>query len=80
MELVKKLSYNPADILGIERGSLREGRAADMVIVDIGEWYKIDKETFVSMGRNTPFHGRRVKGKVKYTLVDGQVVYRDGQK
>ncbi|SHO51510.1 dihydroorotase [Anaerocolumna xylanovorans] len=77
MELVKKLSYNPADILGIERGSLREGKAADIVIVDTGEWYKIDKETFASMGRNTPFHGRRVKGKIKYTLVDGQVVYKD---
>lgn len=77
MELVRKLSYNPACVLGIEKGSLKEGKAADIVIADTSEWYTVDKETFVSMGKNTPFHGRRVKGKVKYTLVDGQVVYRD---
>ncbi len=75
-ELVGKLSTNPAEVLGIDRGSLKEGTAADIVITDTSEWYLIDKETFASLGKNTPFHGRRVKGKIIYTLVDGQIVYK----
>lgn len=79
MELVRKLSCNPAGVLGIEKGSLKEGKAADIVIADTNEWYRIDKESFASLGKNTPFHGRRVKGKIKYTLADGQVVYKAQQ-
>jgi dihydroorotase len=77
LELAAKLSCNPAGILGIEKGSLKEGRAADIVIADTREWYRIDKEAFASLGKNTPFHGREVKGRIKYTLVNGQVVFQD---
>lgn len=75
-ELVGKLSTNPADVLGLNRGSLKEGWTADIVIADTREWYRIDKEKFVSFGKNTPFHNRRVKGRIMYTLVDGQIVYK----
>lgn len=75
-ELVGKLSTNPADVLGLNRGSLKEGWTADIVIADTSEWYRIDKEKFVSFGKNTPFHNRRVKGRIMYTLVDGQIVYK----
>ncbi len=75
-ELVGKLSTNPADVLGLNRGSLKEGWTADIVIADTSEWYRIDKEKFVSFGKNTPFHDRRVKGRIMYTLVDGQIVYK----
>lgn len=77
MELVRKMSTNPAAVLGIDRGSLKPGMAADIVIADTSEWYAIDRDEFVSLGKNTPFHGRQVKGRIKYTLVDGRVVYRD---
>ncbi|MGN6711528.1 dihydroorotase [Anaerocolumna jejuensis] len=77
LELAAKLSCNPAGILGIEKGSLKEGRVADIVIADTREWYRIDKEAFASLGKNTPFHGREVKGRIKYTLVSGQVVFQD---
>ena len=76
-QLVEKMSYNPAKILGLDKGSLAEGKIADVVIIDPNEEYVIDKNTFASKGRNTPFHGRTVRGKVKVTICDGKVVYKD---
>ena len=49
--------------------------AADIVIFDPEKTYKIDKTKFASKGRNTPFDGREVTGKVMATIVDGRVVY-----
>ncbi len=77
LELVKKLTVNPASVLGMDKGSLGTGKAADLVIADTSSWYAIEKEEFVSLGKNTPFQGRKVKGRIKYTLVDGKVVYQD---
>ncbi len=78
-QLVEKLSANPARILGIDRGSLKLGSIADIVIADPEQEYLIDKNSFFSKGKNTPFHGRKVKGKIKFTLVSGRLVY-DGDK
>jgi dihydroorotase len=75
LQMVEKMSYNPARVLGIDRGSLAVGKAADVVIIDPEENYVIDPETFLSKGKNTPFGGKRVYGRVRYTLVDGRVVY-----
>lgn len=77
LELVRKLTINPASVLGMDKGSLSTGKAADLVIADTSSWYTIEKEEFVSLGKNTPFQGRKVKGRIKYTLVDGKVVYQD---
>ena len=71
------MSYNPARILGLDKGDIEPGKAADIVILDVNETYTIDKNTFVSKGKNTPFHGRRVTGKVRATVVDGSVVYEE---
>lgn len=76
MQLVEKMSYNPAKILGIDKGRLEVGKAADLVIADFDESYEIDVQTFVSKGKNSPFHGRKVKGRIYQTLVDGNVVYQ----
>ena len=76
MQMAEKTSYNPAKILGLtEKGAIAEGKIADIVIFDPNVEYVIDKNTFFSKGKNTPFHGRKVKGDVRYTLVDGNVVY-----
>ena len=76
MEMAEKMSSNPARILGLsDRGSVSEGKTADLVIFDPGKKYRIDKRTFVSKGKNTPFDGYEVSGEVVYTLVDGRVVY-----
>ena len=76
MEMAEKMSSNPARILGLsDRGSVSEGKTADLVIFDPGKKYRIDKRTFVSKGKNTPFDGYEVSGEVVYTLVDGRGVY-----
>lgn len=74
-QLVEKMSLNPAKILGIDRGCIGEGKVADIVIVNPDEEYIIDKNKFASKSANTPFHGRRVYGRVKYTIVAGEVKY-----
>jgi len=76
MDMAEKMSYNPAKILGLEdRGSVSEGKAADITVFDPKRTYRIDKDTFVSKGKNTPFDGFEVTGEVVCTLVDGKVVY-----
>lgn len=76
-ELVRCMSTNPARIAGIDRGSLKPGKAADLVIADIDTSYTIDKNIFLSKGKNTPFDGRRVKGIIKKTFVAGKEVIYD---
>lgn len=75
LELVRKMSTNPCRILGVEGGSLQPGMPADITIADFDESYVIDREEFVSKGKNTPFHGRNVYGTIAYTIVAGTVVY-----
>lgn len=77
MQMVEKMSYNPAKIMGFDKGDIREGKAADIVVFDSNEQYLIDKNEFASKGRNTPFDGWRVEGRVKYTVCGGKIVYRD---
>jgi len=74
-KMVEKMSVNPAKILGIKRGCIGEGWVADLVIADFDTEYTIDKNKFYSKGKNTPFHGRKVVGRVEYTFVAGSKVY-----
>ena len=76
-ELADKMSAAPASVLGLEGGAIEEGAVADLTIADLNEKWTIDPKDFVSKGKNTPFAGREVYGKVKYTLVDGEVKYRE---
>lgn len=75
-QMVEKMSLNPSKVIGIDRGTLLPGKTADIVIMDPGEEYEINAGDFKSKGTNTPFIGRKVKGRVRYTLVAGQTVYR----
>lgn len=75
MELVERMSTSPCRILGVPGGDLSVGMPADITIADMDSEYTIDKNTFVSKGKNTPFHGAKVKGRVFYTIVGGEVVY-----
>lgn len=74
MQMAAKMSTNPAKIAGIDRGSLMEGKAADVVIIDMESSYEIRPEEFYSKGKNTPFGGREVYGKVLYTISDGKII------
>lgn len=75
MQMAEKMSYNPARIIGIDKGDIQPGKKADVVLFDPNETYRIDKNTFASKGRNTPFDGREVTGRVKLTICDGNIVY-----
>lgn len=76
MKMVEKMSYNPAKIAGIDRGTLLPGRPADIIIVNVDDEIVIDRNNFVSKGHNTPFDGYKVKGIVEYTIVGGKIVYK----
>ena len=80
MQLVEKMSYNPARVLGLDkldgRGTLKVGAVADIAIADPDEKWIIDPEQFQSKGKNTPFGGTFVYGRIKMTIVDGMIVYK----
>lgn len=75
MQMAEKMSYNPAQIIHSDRGTLDVGKPADITVIDPEAEYVIDSMTFLSKGKNTPFNGRRVKGLVKATVCDGKIVY-----
>ena len=77
MQMAECMSYNPARIMKFDAGDIAPGKLADVVIFDPNETYTIDKNKFASKGRNTPFDGKKVTGKVKYTLCNGKIVYED---
>ncbi|HZK02554.1 MAG TPA: dihydroorotase [Anaerovoracaceae bacterium] len=77
-ELIRKMSLAPAKILGIDRGIIAPGKAADLTIIDVKQEYVIDSSAFYSKGRNTPFEKMKVKGRALTTIVDGRVIYDDG--
>ncbi len=74
-QLIEKMSTVPAKIIGIDRGSLQQGKIADLVLFDPEEKYIIHGDDFASKGRNTPFDGHEVYGKVLMTISEGKVVY-----
>ncbi|QUH28391.1 dihydroorotase [Vallitalea guaymasensis] len=76
LQLIRKMSYNPAKMLGIDKGTLENGKIADITIINPTEEYEIDVNRFHSKSKNSPFHGKHVKGKVKYTIVNGKVVFK----
>ena len=77
LNLVRLTSYTPAKILHIdnERGSIEIGKKADVTIFDPNEEYIYTKDMIVSKSKNSPFIGKKLKGKVKYTIVNGRIVW-----
>ena len=76
-ELADKMSAAPARILGLEGGEIAEGKPADLTIADLDESYVVEPEKFVSKGKNNPFGGYKLHGVVKYTIVDGEIKYKE---
>ena len=74
--LSELMSAVPARLLGLECGKLQAGGLADITLVDLDKEYLINSENFKSKGKNTPFDGWKVKGKVCLTVVEGQIKYR----
>jgi dihydroorotase len=71
--LVEKMSLNPARILGVDKGSLGEGRVADMAIIEPGQKWQVAKDLFLSKSKNSSFIGKDLKGVVAYTIYKGAI-------
>lgn len=76
LDLVRLTSYNPAKLLKIDRGTIEEGKVADITIFDPNQEYVYTREMIVSKSKNSPFIDKKLKGKVKYTIVSGKIVYK----
>ena len=75
-EALAKATMQPAQVLGLDAGHLSVGAAADLCVFDPEAYWKVEPGALKSQGKNTPFNGLEVQGRVRYTLVDGQVVYQ----
>ena len=72
-QLIEKMAVNPAKILQIDKGSLRVGTDADVIIVDTSKEFRVEPEKFISKGKNTPFKGWLLRGAPAFTIVRGNV-------
>ena len=72
--MAEKMSYNPAKVLGIDKGDISVGKVADITIINPAKEYIIDVADFKSKGKNTPFNGMTVYGSVEHTVVSGKIV------
>lgn len=77
MQLLAKLTIGPAKLLRLSSGTLSPGTAADVTIIDPDQRWTIRTSDFLSKSRNNPFDGLSVTARVKYTIVDGEIRYRD---
>lgn len=75
--LVELMAARPAEILGLSRGVLKVGAAADLTLVDLNAAFRVDPEKSRSKAKHSPFAGREFSGKVKMTLINGKVIYHD---
>ncbi len=75
--IIRRMSTNPSDILHLPKGRMALGADADLTVFDPDEAWTVDPERFASKARNTPFAGWSVRGRVKYTIVKGRVIYKD---
>ena len=74
--LIERMSAAPARRFGLGGGEIRVGAPADLFAVDLGKRYRIDPDTFLSMGRATPFAGEEVAGEIRLTVCGGEIAYR----
>ncbi len=77
MQIVRLMCVNPRKILGIEGGSIGRGDVADIAIFDPDESWTVEPEKLHSKSKNTCFKGMTLKGRVKYTILNGNIVYKD---
>jgi dihydroorotase len=75
-DALARLSHLPAQVLGLRAGTLAPGRPADVCVIDPNYRWRLDPDTLLSAGHNTPFGGWEFVGKVDLTLLNGEIVYR----
>ncbi len=75
-KLIHLLTAGPARIMNMETGMLREGAPADIAVADLSERWTVDPQKFLSRGKNTPFGGAQLQGRILLTLAGGKTVYQ----
>ncbi|MBN2260270.1 MAG: dihydroorotase [Clostridiales bacterium] len=81
IELFRLMSYNPSKVFGLKReGEIIEGYYANLTLVDLTNEFRVDAENFISKGKNTPYQGAVLKGKVEMTIYKGKIVYGEGER
>ncbi|MBR3697844.1 MAG: dihydroorotase [Clostridia bacterium] len=77
LDMVRLMSYNPAKLLGLDKGEIKEGVIADLTIFDAEKKYVYEESSIVSKSHNSPWIGKELQGKVIYTIVGGRIVYEE---
>ena len=76
--LIERMTCAPARVFKLNAGTLAEGAPADVTVIDPELIWTVDPKAFYTRGRHTPFAGRELKGRAVLTVVDGQIVMKDG--
>ena len=76
-DVINKITNSPANILGVSAGTLSIGATADICIFDANENWQLTTETIISNGKNTPFIGWDLSGRVKHTIIDGRLLFNE---
>ena len=77
LEVIRRLTWNPARILGLPAGRLAPGAPADLLLFDPDVSWRISTDDFRSKSKNAPFDGRPVQGRARRTIVDGRTIFQD---
>ena len=75
MTALRALTVSPANVMGLDVGRLTIGGLADVAIFDPNANWEVGTETWLSQGRNTPYWGQRLTGRMRYTLLGGKCVF-----
>lgn len=78
LPLLKAMTVNPARLLGLKSGRLEKGASADLIVVDLGQPWVVDKVQLKSRSKNSPFDESKMQGRVLQTMVAGEIVYKYG--
>ncbi|MDI6785885.1 MAG: dihydroorotase [bacterium] len=78
MQVISMLTNKPAEIVNIDKGNIEVGKDADITIIDLNKEFLVDINKFVSKSKNSPFNGWKLKGDVFATIVNGKIVFKEG--
>jgi dihydroorotase len=77
-QLIQMMTAGPAKIIGIDKGTLAVGKQGDVTIFDPAAEYTVDTSSFRSKSKNCPYNGWKIKGKIEYTIVGGEIRFQAG--
>nr|WP_231036375.1 dihydroorotase [Pectinatus sottacetonis] len=76
--IINKMTAAPAELFGLDKGTLSKNAVADITIIDTEEQWTVDEDKFYTRGTHSPFAGRKLKGKPVMTIINGRIIMQDG--